>query len=54
MVIVLPDPGVSNGWFPDFGTMGPLTSGLYTTELNLRIPRFKVEFDSEEQFMIPF
>jgi len=55
MVIVLPDPGVSvtdvvAGLNPEQWDLW--TSGLYTTELNLRIPRFKVEFDSEET-MIP-
>ena len=55
MVIVLPDPGVSvtdvvAGLNPEQWDLW--TSGLYTTELNLRIPRFKVEFDSEET-MVP-
>jgi len=55
MVIVLPDPGVSvldviSGLTPEQWNLW--TSGLYTSELNLRIPRFKVEFDSKET-MIP-
>ena len=55
MVIVLPDPGVSvldviSGLTPEQWDLW--TSGLYTSELNLRIPRFKVEFDSKET-MIP-
>jgi serpin B len=55
MVIVLPDTGVSvmdviSGLTPEQWNLW--TSGLYTSELNLRIPRFKVEFDSKET-MIP-
>lgn len=55
MVIVLPDPGVSvmdvvSGFTLEKWDLW--LSGLYTTEVNLRIPRFKVEFDSKET-MIP-